>query len=219
MKIKKIILIAVSAILFIFAAFIGINIYISDYTEKYISDNYADTDFDAILVLGCGVRPNGEPSNMLSDRIQKGIDLCKNGNSSKIIMSGDHGRKDYDEVNTMKNIAIASGIASEDVFMDHAGFSTYDSMYRAKQIFRAEKILIVTQDYHLKRAVYIARQLGLKAYGVPADYRIYKGQSMRDIREYIARVKDFFSCIIKPHPKYLGETIPVSGNGNITNDK
>ena len=134
-------------------------------------------------------------------------------------MSGDHGRKEYDEVNVMKNFAIKSGVPSEDIFMDHAGFSTYESMYRAKEIFQADIVIIVSQKYHLYRAVYIARSLGMEAYGVPSDVRIYRGQEYRNLREAAARVKDFFIVIIKPEPTYLGEAIPVNGNGDITNDK
>jgi vancomycin permeability regulator SanA len=102
--------------------------------------------------------------------------------------------------------------------MDHAGISTYDSIYRAKEIFEAEKIIIVTQKYHLYRALYTARALGIEAYGVSADIRVYAGQDLREIREKAARVKDFLMAILKPNPKFLGDTIPVSGNGDITND-
>ncbi|MDD7193860.1 MAG: ElyC/SanA/YdcF family protein, partial [Clostridiaceae bacterium] len=144
--------------------------------------------------------------------------LCQSGASKKLLMSGDHGREGYDEVNVMKKFAVDRGIPSEDVFMDHAGFSTYESMYRAKEIFKAEKILIVTQDYHLYRAIYDARALGLEAYGVASNPRSYGGQLYRDIREILARNKDFIYSIIKPEPTYLGEAIPVQGNGNLTND-
>ena len=174
---------------------------------------------DCILVLGAGVRADGSPSHMLEDRLLTAIKLYENGAAPKILMSGDHGTAGYDEVNTMKDFAIEKGVPSEDIFMDHAGFSTYESIYRAKDIFEAESVIIVTQRYHLYRAIYLAESLGLKAIGVPADLRSYTGQSYRDMREHIARAKDFFYAIIKPEPTYLGETIPVSGNGNITNDR
>ena len=102
--------------------------------------------------------------------------------------------------------------------MDHAGFSTYESIYRAKEIFNVKKIIIVTQKYHLYRALYIANQLGIEAYGVGSDPRQYVGATYREAREILARDKDFVKCIFKPKPTYLGETIPVSGNGDITND-
>ena len=133
-------------------------------------------------------------------------------------MSGDHSREDYDEVNVMKDYATKMGVSSVNVFMDHAGFSTYDSLYRAKEIFKANKIIIVTQEYHLYRALYIAKSLGLEAIGIPAIKTSYRGDSSRELREVLARNKDFFLSIIKPYPTYLGEEIPVFGDGNITND-
>ena len=171
-----------------------------------------------MLVLGCGVWGD-KPSHMLEDRLLVGIELCKNGASEKLLMSGDHGRDEYDEVNVMKKFATDRGLDSEDVFMDHAGFSTYESMYRARDIFKAKKVLIVTQEYHLYRAIFVARRLGLDAHGVTSDLRDYGGQIFRDIREILARNKDLVYTIIKPEPTYLGEAIPVQGDGNATNDK
>ena len=170
---------------------------------------------DCVLVLGAGVR-DGSPTPMLRDRLITGISLYKSGAAPKIIMSGDHGREDYDEVNVMKSYAVENGVPDSDVFMDHAGFSTYDSVYRAKAVFEADSIIIVTQKYHLYRAIYIAERLGVNAVGVSADLDDYSGQLKRDLREIAARDKDFFSCLFKPEPKYLGEKIPVSGDGNIT---
>lgn len=198
-------------------AVFGIDFYVKKSTEKYIlTPENAGEGYDCILVLGCGVHGK-TPSHMLEDRLLQGIELCKNGASEKMLMSGDHGKADYDEVNVMKDFAIERGIYSEDIFMDHAGFSTYESMYRARDIFKAEKILIVTQGYHLHRAIFDARALGLEAYGVASNPRSYAGQTYRDIREILARNKDFVYSIIQPEPTYLGEAIPVQGNGNETN--
>ena len=176
-------------------------------------------DVDCILVLGCLVNDGGVPSDMLHDRLRQSVELYKMGAAPKLLMSGDHGREYYDEVDAMKIYAVGQGIASEHVFMDHAGFSTYESMYRAKEIFGVKKVIIVTQEYHLYRAVYIARSLGLDAYGVTSDYNRYLGQFRRDVREVLARVKDFGTSILKPEPTYLGETIPIWGDGNLTNDE
>lgn len=199
---------------------IFINVYVKSSTEDMIisAEESLEKDADCILVLGAGVRRDGSPSPMLEDRILTGIDLYNKGVSDRLIMSGDHSTKGYDEVNTMKRYAVEKGIPSEHIFMDHAGISTYDSIYRAKEIFQADKIIIVTQQYHLYRAIYTARALGIEAYGVSADIRVYAGQDLREIREKAARVKDFFMAIFKPNPKFLGDTIPVSGNGDITND-
>ena len=175
-------------------------------------------DVDCILVLGCGVKADGTPSLMLQDRLERSLQLYQLNVAPKLLMSGDHGHQDYDEVGTMKEFVVDAGVPSSDVFMDHAGFSTYESMYRAKDVFQADKIVIVSQEYHLYRAIYIAQALGLDAYGVAADGEDYAGQWGRDIREVLARVKDFFTSIWKPQPTYLGDAIPVNGNGDITND-
>lgn len=176
------------------------------------------TDVDCILVLGCRVDAQGNPSHMLEDRIKRGVELYEKGTAPKLLMSGDHGQDSYDEVNAMKSYAVAAGVPSADVFMDHAGFSTYESIYRAKAVFGAKKIVIVTQTYHLYRALHIAEGLGLEAYGVDADYRQYSGQTVRDVREVLARCKDFMMVQFKPNPTYLGEEIPITGNGDVTND-
>lgn len=202
-------------------AVLGINGIVKGATkDKILSAEQAAqlTDVDCILVLGCGVRPDGSPSDMLYDRLRRGVELYEAGAATKLLMTGDHGRKDYDEVDVMKSFAVDAGIPSEDVFMDHAGFSTYESMYRAKEIFQAKKVIIITQEYHLYRAIYIAESLGLEAYGVAADYRAYYGQTKRDIREVLARVKDFGTSILQPKPTYLGKAIPIWGDGNLTND-
>lgn len=176
-------------------------------------------DVDCIIVLGCQVKDDGSLSHMLRDRLMRALEVYEAGVAPKLLMSGDHGREDYDEVGAMKNYAIENGVSSENVFMDHAGFSTYETVYRAKEIFEADKVIIVTQEYHLYRALYIAKQLGVEAYGVSSDLNTYAGQSMRDFREVLARCKDWAMCIFKPEPTYLGDTIPVSGNGDVTNDK
>ena len=159
------------------------------------------------------------PAAWLQDRLNVGISLYQAGAAPKLLMSGDHGRVEYDEVNTMKLWAMNRGIPAEDVFMDHAGFSTYESMYRARDVFQAQRIIIVTQEFHLSRAVYVARALGLDAYGAASSERVYGTEKADNSREFLARVKDFFTAILKPDPTYLGDPIPVSGNGNLTNDK
>lgn len=172
---------------------------------------------DCIIVLGCKVEDNGSLSCMLQDRMCRALELYKAGAAPKLLVSGDHGREDYNEVGAMKNYAIKNGVPSENVFMDHAGFSTYETVYRAKEIFEAKKVIIVTQEYHLYRALYIAKQLGIEAYGVSSDYHNYTGQAKRECREVLARCKDFGMCIFKPEPTTLGKAMPVSGNGDLTN--
>lgn len=219
--IPKLLIILLAIIMMIIIAVVTINSYVKSTTRKQIITNNDFSnlnDIDCIIVLGAGIWGE-KPSPMLEDRLLEAVKLYKNNVTSKIIMSGDHGTKDYDEVNVMKEFAIEQGVPSENIFMDHAGFSTYESLYRAKEIFEAKKVIIVTQKYHLYRALYIANKLGLEAYGVGADPRKYVGATYREFREILARNKDFVKCIFKPEPKYLGDSIPVSGNGDITNDK
>lgn len=213
---KTIIILLILCILAALAVF-SLDLIVTRSTKDQIVTEFHDT-YDCILVLGAGVR-NGNPRPMLKDRLDYAIKLYKNGVAPKLLMSGDHGRQEYDEVNIMKEYAINAGVPSEDIFMDHAGFSTYESIYRAKEVFLAQKIVIVTQEYHLYRALYIANRLDLVAVGYASDPREYAGQLYRDLREILARDKDFLYCLFKPSPKYLGDAIPVSGNGDITNDK
>lgn len=173
-------------------------------------------DVDCVLVLGCGVHPDGRPSDMLADRISQGVALYESGTSPKLLMSGDHGRADYDEVNAMRETAVQAGLPADDVFMDHAGFSTYESMYWARDVFGAKRIVIVSQEYHLYRALYVAKRLGLDAYGVSADLRPYVGQEARELREVLARSKDFFTAIVQPLPSFLGDPISLSGSAAAT---
>jgi len=224
--IKKKFLIHILLICFILCSISAITVLcINSYVKNSVSYLITDADnispnnkYDCILVLGCGILPDGTPSSMLSDRLQRAIELYKSGAAPKIIMSGDHGRTAYDEVNTMRDYAINQGVAKEDIFMDHAGFSTYESMYRAKEIFCVNRMIVVTQKYHLYRALYICNNLGIDSIGVDSDYRFYYGQTLRDLREIAARCKDFVKCIFEPEPTFLGEVIPVSGDGTITCD-
>lgn len=214
---KKIVVIIICTLFVLCLIPLSINFYVVGSTKKQINAEIKD-ELDCILVLGAGIWGD-KPSPMLQDRLDTAIKLYKDGVSNKIIMTGDHGTKEYDEVNIMKDYAINQGIPSEDIFMDHAGFSTYESIYRARDIFKVKKMVIVTQEYHLYRALYIANSLGVKSYGVNSDPRKYAGQLYREAREILARNKDFIYGIIKPKPTYLGKEIPVSGNGDITNDK
>ena len=170
-------------------------------------------DIDCILVLGCHVR-----SQYLADRLTTAFGLYDMGASPKLLRTGDHGREVYDEVNYMLDKAEEHGIERKDVFTDHAGFSTYESIYRAKEIFGAERIIIVTQEYHLYRSLYLAEKLGIEAYGVSASLHGYGSQDYQEMRESLARMKDFFYALIKPEPTFLGESIPISGDAYPSHD-
>ena len=197
---------------------IGTNLYVINSTKNRIDNSY-EQDYDCIIVLGAGVRSDGSMSDMLRDRMDRAIELYQSGVSDKLLVSGDHGRANYDEVNTMKEYAVECGVPSSDVFMDHAGFSTYESIVRAKEIFGVSSAVVVTQRYHLYRAMYIADCVGIECDGASADLHTYRGQTKRDVREVLARFNDATKSLYRPAPTYLGETIAISGNGDITNDK
>lgn len=173
-----------------------------------------------IIVLGAGVKENGEPSDILVDRLETSLEVFNSNIGNNFILSGDHGREDYNEVGAMKEYISNFDIDEEIIFMDHAGFSTYDTMYRAKNIFKVDKAIIVTNEYHLPRALYIARKLGIEAYGVKSDKRNYFFMESYKKREILAKIKDFiYVNIIKPESKFLGDSIPVdSSDGRVTDD-
>jgi len=169
------------------------------------------------MVLGAFDFEDGRPSNVLADRLEKALELYSAGKAPKIILSGDHGAKDYNEVNSMRDYLLDKGVPREDLFLDHAGFNTYDSMYRAKEIFGVETMIISTQTFHINRAVYIARRMGIDAYGYPDTKWENHYKKRYGTRESLAKVKAVLDVeITKREPKYLGEPIPLNGNGIIT---
>jgi vancomycin permeability regulator SanA len=206
--------------------YIGINLFVVLSCEKEVEElsSFSGGEYDAILVLGAGVRSDGTPSNMLEDRLLTAFSLWEQNAAPAIIVSGDHGRVEYDEVNVMKEYLIEKGIPSDRIFMDHAGFSTYDSMVRAKKIFGAQRLLVVTQRYHSYRALTIGKLWGISCRAVSApilssDSTVYPKQAWYSFRESAARVKDLFACILRREPAYLGESISLSGSGDVTNDR
>ncbi len=187
--------------------------------KKYILESDVVETYDCIIVPGAMVYQNSVPSAMLVDRLNVALEIYNKKVVNKIIVSGDHGTKEYDEVNTMRTYLINRGIPSEDIFMDHAGFDTYQTIYRARDVFRVKKALIATQDYHLLRALYIGQKLSVDLHGIDSTLRVYNNETKNRIREYFARVKAFIECeVTKPKPKYLGDYIPIYGDGNQTVD-
>ena len=180
--------------------------------KRIVTKDTLPEKVDAIIVLGAGVREDGTPSDILTDRLSTSLDILNMGVEGKLLLSGDHGREGYNEVGTMKEYILKnSNIKEKDIFLDHAGFSTYDSIYRAKDIFKVESALIVTNEYHLPRALYLAEKLGIDAYGYTSDKREYYYMDAYKKRERIAQLKDFlFVNVLKPEPKFLGESIPVN---------
>lgn len=182
------------------------------------AEEAASYQADCIVVLGASVLPDGTPSNILRDRLDDAIALYFTGAAPKILMSGDNGTASYNEVHAMKAYAIEQGVPSEDVFCDHAGFSTYESMYRATQVFGAQRVIVATQTYHLYRALYAAHGLGMQAVGVPADYREYAKQGWYDLREIPARTKDFFKTLVKAPSTFVGDSISLNQSGDVTEE-
>lgn len=173
----------------------------------------------AAIVLGAAVWSGGRPSPVLEDRLLTGVELYRAGKVKKLLLSGDHGRRSYDEVNAMRRFVVRRGVAERDVFMDHAGFSTYETMYRARDVFRVRSAIVVTQQFHLPRAVFLARRLGLDAVGVAADRRPYVGVEYLRMREVLARNKAVLDLyVLRSRPTFLGPAMPITGDGRATHD-
>ena len=184
---------------------------------RSVEDSKDVRGYDCIIVLGCGVW--GEtPSSLLSDRLDAAIKLYRSGVAPKLLMSGDHGQEGYDEVSVMRRYALEHGVPSEDIFMDHAGFSSYETMWRAARVFGVKRALVVTQKYHLFRSLYDALAFGIEADGAIATGHTFASLPLWEARECLARMKDFFWCIFKPAATYGGDPIDIHGNGEVTLD-
>jgi SanA protein len=165
------------------------------------------------LLLGAEVRGDGTPSAMLADRIAVAAELYRAGKVDRVLASGDHGTRGYDEVNTMRRELIAAGVPARDVFTDHAGFDTWDSSVRAREVFDVDSAIVVTQGFHLPRAVWLAQRAGLRASGVASDLQGYgRAQQRSEVRELLARVKAVGQVVTGTEPRYLGPRIPIDGD-------
>ncbi len=220
LKPRKLAIITVTVLVAGIVAVIVTNLIVVRTAQGHIVRPDEASQAPVAIVPGAKVLKNERLSDMLADRVITGIDLYKKGKVKKLLLTGDHGQTSYDEVNSMRKYALERGVPAGDIFMDHAGFSTYDSMYRARDVFGVKRAVIVTQDFHLARSVYTARELGIDASGVSADRHIYAGVVLNEAREALARVKAFIQLTIThPRPKYLGPKIPITGDGRLTNDK
>ncbi len=185
---------------------------LSTVTHTYVAENAPTTD--VAIVLGASV-VRGAPSPVLAARADEAIVLYRGGKVSKILVSGDSGTLSHDEVTPVREYLLAAGIPSEDIFLDHAGFDTYSSMYRAHSVFEVQSVTVVTQDFHMPRSLWIARHIGLPAHGVVAGNR---GSIYDYAREIPASIKAFVDTSVGRKPKYLGPPIPLSGDGEKTWD-
>ena len=185
-------------------------------SEKNIVSLQSASDYnaDAIVVLGASVFEDGTPSTILKDRLDDAVLLYGENAAPKIIVSGDNGDASYNESAAMKQYLVSQGIPSEDIFCDYAGFSTYETMYRAKNVFGCSKVVVATQTYHLYRAVYDARGVGMDAIGVASDYHTYQQQDWYNVREIAARVQDVVLTFLKVPSTFVGDAISLDGSGD-----
>ena len=210
-------IIAVISALIVFSAVINLMVTMKTAPSVHTSPDQLPRT-DAVLVLGAAVYPGGIFSPILHDRMSTALDLYRSGKVKKFLLSGDHRSKYYNEVNAMKKYLMARDIPPEDIFLDHAGFETYDSIYRARDVFRVNNVTICTQRFHLYRALYIASKLGVDAYGITADRRTYQSSVKNNLREYTARVKAWIKILLGSEPEYLGAPLPISGDGRTSWD-
>ena len=216
---RKLLMLALGLVATGLIGVVGVNLYVKARGGARIVASSQAPRAEAALILGAFVHEDGQVSGILRDRLMQGLQLYRQGLVPKLLVSGDHGRPEYDEVNAMRIFLEERGVAPEDIFMDHAGFDTYDSMARARDVFAVKSVLVVTQDFHLSRAVYIARALGLEAHGVSSDLSRFPSEPYLRTREVAARVKAFLEVNTKRKPVYLGEVIPISGDGRATHDQ
>lgn len=180
--------------------------------ESSAAEELKDYNADCALVLGCGVYSDGTPTPMLKDRLDVAIALYNNGIVDRLLLSGDHGQVEYNEIGCMFRYCLEAGLPKEVLFLDHAGFSTYDSVYRANSIFKVKRMIIVTQVYHEFRAIYIGKELGIDCIGVASGKRFYAGTIYRELREILARDKDIFKSMLRMPPVFGGDAIPISAD-------
>lgn len=200
---KKILLILGVILLTIFVYAMGINYYVKYTVMDKIKTIDEIKDVDTIIVLGAKVYDDGRLSLMLKDRLDKTIEAYNELDIKTVVVSGDSEHKDYDETTKMKEYLINNGIPEEDIVVDVYGLSTYDSIYRLKNVYNIDKVVIITQNYHLYRSIYIANSLGIDAYGISASGENYFGQGARELREILARNKDFLTSLFNVKSKYL----------------
>ncbi len=165
------------------------------------------------IVFGAGIR-NGKPSKYLKDRLDAGIRLYETGKVQRLLLSGDNGSRSYDELKVMRDYCLANGVKSDDLFLDFAGFDTYSTLYRAREVFKVDRAVLVSQNYHLDRAIYIGRSLGLDSYGYVADNGHYPGHRRNKLREMLATVNAFIEVNTGRTPKFLGEIVDIQGTSN-----
>ncbi|WP_035337329.1 vancomycin high temperature exclusion protein [Dokdonia sp. PRO95] len=209
---KKIIAVTLVGIILLICGVYALSYHIEESTKKQTFTAISQVPKAyTVIVLGASVRANGNLSTMLEDRVSSALSLYKEGKVKRFLLSGDNGTASYNEPKAMKAYLMDRGVPEDDIFLDYAGFDTYDSMYRASSVFNVKEAVVVTQEFHLPRALYIANQLGLTYYGFVGDQRTYQRESANKRRELLANVKAFLELSINKEPTYLGAKIPIDG--------
>ncbi len=210
------ILLGVIAALFLLsqAVFISIYRHVRGEAGKFIVEEIEAVPSAATcIVLGAAVYEDGRISDVLYDRLMKALDLYRAGKVKKILLSGDHSTFEYNEVSQMRDFIVRRGVPFGALLLDHGGFNTYSSMVRARKVFHADDCIVVTQRFHLHRALYIARRAGLRAWGYPADRRRYLYRRRYAVREYLAGVKAFLDLMVGREARSEGRAVPLTGGG------
>lgn len=218
MLLGLLVLLAALALLVNMVVVLGQRPFVRSYEQLLDETSDKTAYFDCIMVLGAAVQPDGTPSPMLQERLDVGVRLYQLGLAPKLLMSGDNtsDRETYDEVENMKSYAVAAGVPSEDIFCDHAGLCTYDSAYRLYHVFGAQRVLVVSQRYHLYRALFDTASFGIYGIGVPADKTNYPVKLFYHVREAAARVSDCIKVLTRQNATYLSEPVSLQQSGDVT---
>ena len=218
MRIRRVVIVVIlSVTAFCIAVYVGAQSAIGGMQDRIVDATDAPVA-QAIIVLGASVLPSGKPSDVLADRLLTAVELYNAEIAPKILVSGDHGTVEYDEVNTMRVFLLDAGVRPEDIFLDHAGFDTYDTMYRAYNVFGIRHAVVATQTFHLPRALYIGTALGMEVYGVAAERQQYLNDDLFAMRERFANVKAYVDIFRNAAPTYTGDVVDIFGDGRVTWD-
>ncbi|KRT17550.1 hypothetical protein ASU31_03135 [Pedobacter ginsenosidimutans] len=218
MKTKKIIKLLIYASLLGIIVVLGINLLVKSQTDQVIFSKEKDTPGTKVaIIFGAGIN-NNKPSKYLKDRLDAGIELYKNNKIDKILLSGDNGSDEHDELTVMKLYCYQHGVDTNKIYLDYAGFDSYSTLYRSKYIFNIDTAILVSQKYHLNRCINIGNKLGVKSYGFAADKGTYQGYKYASFREYFAVVKSTIDLMIGRKPHFLGEAVDINGPSNYTKE-
>lgn len=193
--------------------------FVKRYANQFTFSKVVNTpQAPAAIIFGAGYKHNGEPSKYLKDRLDIGIELFKAGRVKVLLLSGDNGSQNHDELGIMKKYCASQGIDTTKIFIDYAGFDTYSTLYRAKHIFQIDNAILISQNYHLDRAVFTGRMLGITSYGLSANKGSYTSYRKNTVREYAAIINALLELAVHRKPKFLGKVVSINGPSNFTKE-